>query len=270
MPLKIVIPGADFSGLGLPRFTPRALGFPAEGLAGLYLFEDGEVGDAVSVAVDSSAAGANATLLSGSASPTRSAEGIAFTTGNGIMWAPPFAYGGAMSGVAVLRCTTAAASGLYPALANRSGAVPNLSGDPSYTNTLAVTLFRDLSTTTPRPALFANPDWVSPSGAAKVLTLTGAVNDWFAFAWSVDPVTGAVRMRTNQDQEVSATETARVAEYAARSAEFWRIGLTRINGISVAGGMGLFALYTGARDQTGLAELISSARTRMAERGVTI
>ena len=270
MPLKITIPGADFSGLGLPKFIRRAYGFPADALAGLYLFENVTIGDPVAVALDYSGSAANAPLLGGSVTPTRTAAGATFTSGNGMMWAPPIAYGGAMSGIAVLRCTSATANGFYPAIANRSGAVPNLAGDPSYANTLAISFFRDPASTSPRPALFANPDWTSPAGVAKVLTNPGALNDWFAVAWSIDPATGTVRMRTNKDQEVTAVEGDRVAEYATRDDEFWRVGFTRINGLSIAGDIGLFALYSAAFDQTGLSELISAAAARMAGRGVTL
>jgi len=65
--LKIVIPGADFSGLGNPKVKDYIEGLPAAGLSALYLFDEGPSGrDFSGPAQDRSGNGRHAPLWTGS------------------------------------------------------------------------------------------------------------------------------------------------------------------------------------------------------------
>jgi hypothetical protein len=75
MSLKIVIPGADFSAIGNPKVKSLLYGFPADGLAALYLMEDGAAGSVPTQLLDSSGKSNHAPLRTGS-SILKTAEGV--------------------------------------------------------------------------------------------------------------------------------------------------------------------------------------------------
>ncbi|WP_328279243.1 hypothetical protein [Sphingobium sp.] len=76
MSLKIVIPGADFSGLGNPKVESLIEGLPADNLAALYLFDTGVEGAAwAGPAVDKSGFGRDAPLVAASTA-LKSAGGV--------------------------------------------------------------------------------------------------------------------------------------------------------------------------------------------------
>lgn len=76
MSVIIRVPGADFSDSGLPKLQRQIYGIPADGIVGLYLFEDGTEGDAVSQITDLSGNGNNAELYATSDTATKRSYGI--------------------------------------------------------------------------------------------------------------------------------------------------------------------------------------------------
>lgn len=86
MSLIMKIAGADFSASGLPTLKQTVFGFPADGLAGLYLFEDGDVDTAhVGSYLDSSGRQNNAELFSDFAAPVNRSYGLEVTDGSGLI-----------------------------------------------------------------------------------------------------------------------------------------------------------------------------------------
>lgn len=83
MSLKIVIPNADFSGLGNPKVETYINGLPEKNLAALYLFDEAvAVGQAYAVpGLDQSGNGNVAALIAGSAA-FKTAGGVASSTGS--------------------------------------------------------------------------------------------------------------------------------------------------------------------------------------------
>lgn len=82
----IKIPGADFSNSGLPKLREQARGFDKAGLVGLFLFEEGNVGDVVSGPwADSSGSGHQLTLYANRQAPTRRSYGIDVNSVNGVI-----------------------------------------------------------------------------------------------------------------------------------------------------------------------------------------
>lgn len=82
MPLKLTIPGADFSASTLPKFREQVAGFDAANLELLYLFENGSLGSSILSALDSSGKGRHGVLVSGSANPIKTAGGVDNNTAN--------------------------------------------------------------------------------------------------------------------------------------------------------------------------------------------
>lgn len=86
MSLIMKIAGADFSDSGLPKLKRAVFGFPAEGLAGLYLFEDGTVDTAhIGAFTDSSGRKNDAALFSDFSPPVNRSYGVEVTDGAGLI-----------------------------------------------------------------------------------------------------------------------------------------------------------------------------------------
>jgi hypothetical protein len=86
MSLILKVAGANFSQSGLPKLKQTILGFPAEGLAGLYLFEDGSVDTAhTGEFLDSSGRANNASLFSDFSAPVNRSYGLEVTDGAGLI-----------------------------------------------------------------------------------------------------------------------------------------------------------------------------------------
>lgn len=85
MSLAIVIGGADFSASKLPRLQATREGFPAVGLAGLYLLKDGVNGVHSGVFTDSSGAGNNGSVLGDYDLPAQRDYGVEITSESGLV-----------------------------------------------------------------------------------------------------------------------------------------------------------------------------------------
>lgn len=77
MSFKLIIPGADFSGLGNPKVESYIEGFPADGLSALYLLQDGMVGQAFAGEVQDSSGNEHHAALIANSQAHQVATGLA-------------------------------------------------------------------------------------------------------------------------------------------------------------------------------------------------
>lgn len=85
MGLAIVIKGADFSASKLPKLRPTIKGFPAVGLAGLYLLQDGDEGSHTGTFVDSSGNGNHGEIVGDYVTPAQRSYGVEVLDGAGLV-----------------------------------------------------------------------------------------------------------------------------------------------------------------------------------------
>lgn len=285
MSLVIRAPGSVGAGSALPPLTRLLYGFPAnDDLQALYLLEDGAVDSIPTSIVDSSGKGNHAVLLTG-AQIVKTAEGV--KTGDvldeGWFAKTPIPTGSfSMVGVTRNRIPLPTANGtpiVWGSSGNWSGgAVAMSEGNTLNIGTRGLLSLNHFSASgglsVPEIGVLnydtASTGWgdVSPS-IRKVVTGTGAKDQWHAFALSLDATTGTVVLR-GFGQTVTFTDLAAATAYLAGT-NYWVVGFgkytTALN--ATRGETGLFAIYNTARDVAGLDVLIAAAQARMALRGVS-
>lgn len=277
MPLQIIIPGADFSGLGLPKFQRQVAGFPLDDLRALYLFEDGANGDDITTVADVSGNGNDAVLMTGSAVPKKSAYGVGTSApGVGFLFRSPINWGQSFSAVVAVRSLAAVAAATFPGVHQSSQAVTGSSLANANNQTLigaALNLKMDTAVAALTPQIYASPTgWSSPASAIKSVSApAGNRNSWALVAWSFNLATGVVRLRSSAGTEVSATEPTVAGIMAAANTGFHCFGMAKFQSQTTHyGDLALAGLYDVAKDSAGLEDLIVAARTRLAGRGITV
>lgn len=105
MSVVIRIKGADFSGKGLPKLTRTINGIPSDGLAALYLMEDGNIGDSMTQLLDSSGNNNHATIYSDWPAAIRQSFGLESANDDGAAFDTGIPASGEFTVIAALRRT---------------------------------------------------------------------------------------------------------------------------------------------------------------------
>ncbi len=272
MALITSIPGADFSGSGLPKFERLVSGFPVTNLRGLYLFEDGANGSTITTAVDSSGLGNHAALASGGAGGTKSAEGLVGTNSANppVFSAPGISLGQAFTAVMVAKTDMPAdvpgtgfpwwwrpSSDIGAGLGDSQLGGEKIDMNRSGTGPLNVGWFQAAT-------------WASSGGSRiSMVHASEAKTSWFAAAFSFSPSANRYRMAFAGMtlEEVDATLGA--ASAAKTGSHLFGVGRWGASTNEHPGKMALFAIYSGAKSLTDMAALVTAAKARAALRGIS-
>lgn len=274
MSLTITIPGADFSGSGLPQLDRLIAGFSSINLRGLYLFEDGATGASISSALDSSGLGNHAPLATGGGAGVKAMEGLVSTsaTNPAVFSAPGLALGQAFSAVMVGKSDMPAnIAGAYSWWWRPSSDIGS-GVDASQFSGEDFNLDRSANS-------FLQVGWYNAGGymdgvtstlTRRTISKTTSVNTaWWTAAISFNPA--ANRYRTVALGTNFETVSAIPGALSAAKVGTHLFGVGRYNAVTMPqpGQVGLFALYAGEKSVADLAALVTAAQTRMALRGVT-
>lgn len=270
MSLLIQVRGADFSALGLPKLQQTLFGFPAAGLKGLYLLEDGVENTVFSGPfTDSSGNGNHAKVRNTWTAPLKRASGITTNSEHGMIIETPIPANTSFSWVIVARHTLPVESktGLYPTFAgstdglsadmtsgmpNLKGAVINvdLAGGSNFFNTWGV---------------FSNEGALSRKGVvgtdASVVSVFGVTFDSISGDLIMMDISGA---RTDFNDEVVAAAIRGLAGNIVFGC--WKHG----NVYPISGENHLFAHYDRVLPETDLVKAMHAAKSRVESRGVAV
>jgi hypothetical protein len=287
------VPGADFSGSGLPTLVRTRMGFPVTGLRALYLFEDGAAGEAYTgtggLVTDSSGNAAHATIATGSAA-TKTAEGISTgeSLSSGFMAKTPLDYDDSFHMVIVARNRTPPGTSIsYPGIhfnsANCSaGAAAITEGlmwanqaehgqlylnHDSLYNTAPVNTWPEVGLINRVSGSTSATPWSGASARVSAALATPPKAQFIATALSVNAADGHVLARSmGMSMEVT-SPTHCAALLAAAGKHVFGFAHYAAALDSVMGDVGLAGFWSGAADETALDDLNARAKVRMALRG---
>lgn len=273
MSLIMKIAGADFSESGLPKLKQTVLGFPGEGLAGLYLFEDGAV-DAVHTSsfLDSSGRKNNAVLFSDFAAPVNRSYGLEVTDVAGLILDTGIPQGADFTVVACLKNTidTAPQDGFPTWFGDIENGIPvNKAGTGSNSPRFAPNM--SLSSDSNNNGLYGLLG-MFPNGASRV-----SVNE-VAYGRADEPAiisfkvsADSVDFSTLSGFSYSAVDPDIATAYAG-SAGNMTIGLWTHGtySTSITGQLYAFAIYERALSDVEISEAMAAMNSRVAARGITV
>ncbi len=273
MSFIIKIKGADFSASGLPVLKQTVLGFPGEGLAGLYLFEDGTV-DAAHVGpfVDSSGRENDAVVYSDFAAPVNRSYGLEVTDGSGLIIDTGIPQGGEFTVVACLNNTmdSAVLDG-YPTIFGDTGNNIPANKSASGSNNPRLSINMGLSgSSTNDIALFNNAGNLL-NGATRVKVSEsqyGSGNQPSILALTISADTVGFRTFSGFDHSITDADisAAYTGVAGTMAVGIWAHGSP--DGIS--GRLYGYAIYDRALSDTEIAEAMAAMNTRVAARGVVV
>jgi hypothetical protein len=129
MSLILKAKGADFSGLSLPKLIKTIGGLPADGLVGLYMLNDGVLGESVSSLIDSSGNGNDATLYGATVAPIQTATGLNVTDIYGVKFNTGIQQGAEFTVIACIKPNyTSTDATTYPTLFGDTGVISSSYG----------------------------------------------------------------------------------------------------------------------------------------------
>lgn len=266
------IAGADFSASGLPTLKQTVFGFPADGLAGLYLFEDGDVDTAhVGSYLDSSGRQNNAELFSDFAAPVNRSYGLEVTDEAGLILNTGIPQTGEFTILACVNLTmdTVDNDG-YPTYTgdtgNRIPATRESYGD----NSLRLALNVSLQNSTYSNGVFSDGGVMLNGSGRNVIDpeLYGGSDEPAVLALTVSADT--VRIQTLSGYSFSAQDSDIAAGYADLDEEIV-IGLWKHNITSaISGRLYGFAIYDRGLSESEVSEAMSAMNARVASRGVAV
>jgi hypothetical protein len=273
MTMRIRIKGADFSGLGLPKFHKLRYGFPVESLSALYLLEDGTLDASVSTALDYSGNGRDAPLITGSAAIAKKSYGVGTVdddVGRGFLFKTPVTMGASsFSVVTAHRYKGALGANHFPVVHQASTAMS--SEDLANSNggaPVAMTLDCAASGAAIGHQLYG-PAQFNGSGYTKSFSVPAADRfQWACAAWSFDKDTGKFIYRSGGSggETIDLTHVGAAVIASTGKHCFGMAAFIALNDCD--GDLGLAALYSSAKDAADLDALIDAAKARMLLRGV--
>lgn len=282
MSLRITLAGVDASASLLPIVQNTLYGLPADDLAALYLCQDGDLNQPYSgLVTDATMNAKHGTLITGSAlkkiaagfetrgDPSHSATtGSSFSNMDGFAFNTGVPVNGSFTWVLVAKQDEQSPDETYPVLwaPKAPGALPFATMDPRINlNLQPATLNTQL-----RPNLFKSNNWATGGIPSQSFDVTAAATSRFAMAMSFDAASGTFLRLLGGIQNTLVDETSgdwMLAQGGTHVFGYARESTTRPQS---DGEFSMAALFQGvAMDFAGLAELITTAKSIMAERSIT-
>jgi hypothetical protein len=274
MALITTIPGADFSASGLPQISRIVAGFSTANLRGLYLFEDGVNGSEISTATDSSGLGNHAALASGGGAGVKSAEGLVCTTSTtpAVFSAPGLALGQAFSAVMVVKTDIEVdGSTSYPWFWRPSSDIGAGLGATQTTGEM-INFDRTATVSKQNVGWFNSAGYMNGTGSGFVrrgISSSGTDKTvWAAVAFGFSPAANRFRLSFAGSNFETVHATPGAASAAKVGTHLFGVGRYGGSANNHPGRMALFAIYSGERTVAELAGLITTAKARVASRGI--
>lgn len=282
MSFRITLAGVDASSSKLPVVQNTLFGLPADDLVALYLCEDGEVGENYTGAItDATQNGNHGTLISLSAVKriaagfeTRGDPGNSGSTGSGSANMGGFAFDtgvpcdGSFTWVLVAKQDENNPNEAYPVLwsPKAPSALPYATMDPR----INVNLTPDVGNAKIRPNLFKSDNWATGGVASSAFDVTASPTNRFVLAMSFDEATGTFRRLCGGVQHTFVDETSGDWMLALEGTHVFGYARESTTRPQSDGEFSFAALFTGvAMGFDELAELVTGAKSIMAERGET-
>tara|TARA_B110000196_G_scaffold317906_1_gene332068 strand:- start:3734 stop:4555 length:822 start_codon:yes stop_codon:yes gene_type:complete len=271
MSLIMKIAGADFSAFGLPTLKQTVFGFPADGLVGLYLFEDGDVDTAhAGVFLDSSGHKNNASLFSDFAAPVNRSYGLEVTDAAGLIinTGLPQTSEFTIVGCYNLTMDTATEEG-YPTLTGDTGNKIPASKAATGSNNPRLALNVDLTGSKLSNGVYSSAG-VMINGSARASVPAGYGQSDQPAILALTVASDTVGIQTLSGYKFSAQDADILSGYAALDEEIliglWKHGATS----ALSGRLYGFAIYERGLDDVEISEAMAAMNARVAARGVVV
>lgn len=280
MSLIIKLKNTNFGATGLPVLERSVYGFPADGLSGLYLMEDGAV-DAVynGTFADSSGLDNHASRRGDWSAPTRKSYGMQTAAGNyGLCIETPIPMGPNVTAIFVGRHTQVTTTGNgYPAVFGpASGILTTQAGNHPDNKDFCINI--DLATGSGNDwaaynGNFGTDPWGALGTRLRPTQTVGKAGTPSVVATTFDNDAGKFLIKTldaNARYEATGLIGER-SEWVGNTADKICFGIWRhANQGAISGEIMLAAFYSKALTEAQLDRAMEAARARVAARGVTI
>lgn len=268
MSLIIKLKNTTFGNLGLPTLVQTILGFPANGLQGLYLLEEGAVDVAHSgIFLDSSGKGNHASRRGDWPAPTRRSYGMEAASPDGCCIETPVVMTPSLTWVFAGRYTNPASSSAFPTFVGPSGGIGT---SRTATNGNGVNFTINTDTAALDWGSYRAPAWAGDANLRY--RVSGNNNDALepsVAAVTFDNVAGTYLMKELGGMRDSRSGFAgEMAEHASSTSKVC-FGVWRQGAGNASAEIYLAVCYNRALTEAELDLAMEAARARVAARGVT-